>query len=60
MYHVFAGDDYYPRGGVRGHRGAYATYADAYESVAYSCYDWWQIVTFTSDGAPPFILHAEH
>ncbi len=41
-YMVFAGDYYYPRGGMDDHRGSYDTMVDAVYGVG-SC-DWWHIL----------------
>ncbi len=43
-YHVFAGDDYYPRGGYRDYRGTFRTQVEAREQAAREKCDWWQIV----------------
>jgi hypothetical protein len=43
MYHIFAGEQYYPCGGVSDHQGSKDTLEEAMEFVANLKCDWWHI-----------------
>lgn len=44
MYILFAGDQYYPQGGMHDFVGSYATVKEAEAAVKeYTC-DWWHVV----------------
>ena len=48
-YHLFAGHDYYPRGGFADHQGVFATIEEAinhFGTLTFSCYvcNWGQVV----------------
>ena len=52
-YHLFAGHDYYPSGGMGDWVGAYDSERDALTALATRNYDWWHIVTFDPETGGP-------
>ncbi len=44
MFYLFAGDDYYPCGGVDDFQGMFEVLDDAIREVPNLRYDWWHIV----------------
>lgn len=51
MYHLFAGDDYYPMGGLGDYRGSFPTIEDAHAATLSIRYlDWWEIAAIDFDG----------
>lgn len=43
MYYLFAGDNYYPCGGVEDFQSSHSTLEKALRAAALSNYDWWHI-----------------
>lgn len=43
IFYVFAGYDYYPRGGVLDYRGRADTLLGAKECILYGGFEWWHI-----------------
>lgn len=44
MFYIFAGEDYYPCGGINDLIGSAASIDEAMEKLASGSYGWWHIV----------------
>ena len=51
-YLLFAGDDYYPKGGWRDFQDGFNTLEDALKGAANAKKDWWHVVDMQASGFP--------
>jgi hypothetical protein len=59
MFFLFAGEKFYPNGGMNDYRGAYPTLEEAQKAAAELCDDWYQIAVASRRAFTGLVVVAE-